>query len=177
MATTILPAGSFSLGALFAHAFSGDTSGQRVASLNYSRSFAATEDLPLTIGISGFSSAAEVTCADGEWHLADPADPFQGMGNAVFNDGVSPVGKPLVALLVVSDSENEDSVTIRIPASNGCPVLNPAGAGYEIKPGSVFVFLDPTGTMVSSLARGTNDIIEIEVSTGAPVVQVIFVTG
>jgi hypothetical protein len=175
--TTAEPTASLSLSVAANNAFSGDTEGQRQGSRSYSRSFQCDPALPEIIGMGAFLSAVEVTCEAGEWHLADLTDPFQGMGDSLWNDDQTPVGKSLNMLLVISADDNEDSVTIRVPAANGCPILKGTTPAYEIKPGGVFLFLDPTGELVSALARGTNDIITIEISGGAPVVSVLAIVG
>lgn len=177
MATTTTPTGSLMVAVAAVHSFDVDTTGVRQGTASLSRSFQCVADLPDIIGMSAMLSAAVVVCAAGEWHLADPADPFQGMGDSKMHDDLSGVGKSLKMLVVIASDDNTDTVTVRVPVANGCPILNPAGAGYDIKPGSLFIFLDPTGTLVSSLVRGTNDIIKIEVSGGAPEVSVLAIYG
>ncbi len=174
MATSLTQSGQFALSLQVQNIFSGDTLGLRQAQIALSRAFSPTDTPPSIIDIGGFVAAEEVTCATGEWHMADPADPFQGMGNAIVNDGFDPVGKDLIALIVVSDDDNEDAITIKQAAANGCPILTPASAAYTLQPGGAFLFLDPSGTNVANLVRGTNDIIGI-VATGSPTVRVLAV--
>lgn len=177
MATTIDQSGSFALAISIMNQFSGDTTGARVGQMSVSTGFDCDAALPTMIGATGFVAAAEVTCAAGDWWLASTTDPFQGMGDAVVDDGATPVGKKLKVLAVYSDPDNTGNITIARAAANGCPVFAAANDAYVITPGGLFLFYDPNGTVVTNLQRGTNDILTISVSAGAPVAQVLMIFG
>lgn len=169
MATSITPSGSLSFTALLQHAFSGDDSGFREARLSYSKRLSDTAALPGTLDFTYYLCGKSVVCAAGDWLLCN-ADPFGSMDDAQHPDGYSANTRKLVALIVHNTDEAND-ITIKRGATNGLPIFDTAGAGQKIKPGGIYIWIDPTGTEIT-LSSGVNDKITVSVSAGSPVAEV-----
>lgn len=174
MATTNTVSGSLSLSALFRNLFTGDTVGIRQGEITFSADFEDTADLPDIIGMSGFIHSESVVCAAGDWRLATTSDPFGSMDDAQLHD-VTVTSKPVVCVVIVNTDET-NSITVKRGATNGLPIFDTAGAGVTIGPGGCHVFLDPTGA-VTSAVTAANDKLTISVSGGAPVAEVLIVFG
>jgi hypothetical protein len=166
VAVTYTLSGTLSLGAALASVFSGDNSGQRNATVEFSDTFAASGG---DVAMTGYFKGT-ATCAAGDWLLAHASDPLQSMGTATYSDGFDPASDKLY-LLVVLNTDATNTITISRGTTNGLPIFGAADDAITIAAGGMFVWYSPAGT--AALTTGTNDKLTIAVGGGSPTATVL----
>lgn len=171
MATTNAYSGNSAVTLTAQAAFSGDTSGNRRASLSVTRTYAASGGTAPTV--SGFLRGL-VTVAAGDILLAHASDPFGAMGDSTWYDGFAPASSKLKALLL-KNCHASIGITVSRGAANGLPFLAAASDAFYLQPNGLFFMEWPDG--LAALTTGSNDKITLAPDSGNPTMELMAVFG
>lgn len=122
------------------------------------------KDIPLLNG-TGANQADKI------WHdqrtiAASTTDSLDLAGGGLVDAlGVALTLAKLKAVIVYAAAANTNNVVVTRPAANGVPWLTAAGDACPVKPGGLFVWVDPSLAAVAVTA-GTGDLLDI-VNSGA----------
>jgi hypothetical protein len=105
-----------------------------------------------------------IVAANSDLLLAN-ADPFQSMGDSVWEDSPTLAGLKVKEFCLINNDPAE-TVTIEQGATNGLAIFAAAGDGIKVKPnGGRFYWYDPAGVAFPS---GSGDKVTLAVSGGTP---------
>jgi len=132
-----------------------------------------TSALDLTTVSSPVSIGRQINFADGDgageadriWTnrstiAASGTDSLDLAGSLTDPFGASLSFGSIKGVLVAADSANTNNVVVSRPATNGVPLISAVSAGVPVKPGGVFLWLDPSAAGVAVTA-GTGDLLSL----------------
>jgi hypothetical protein len=173
MATTRVLSGSILWEPKFRLAFGGDFGGgQETPTLRHLENW--SHDGGAAPTLSGWLYGT-LAVSVGTLLLAHATDPFAGMGDAQYSEGLAVAGKRLKLLYLRADPANAASVTIERASSNGLEIFTAAGSGIILAPGGRLIWEDPLG--IGPLSTGTNDALTLTPDSGTPAVTLLAVYG
>lgn len=99
------------------------------------------------------------------------------LSGSLTNDGQAAVFARIKGIIIKAASGNTNNVRVTRPASNGVPFLLAAGDGFDVKPGGVFILMDPSASGYVVTAS-TGDLINVaNSSSGTSVTYDITIIG
>ena len=110
-----------------------------------------------------FASGTGINQANMIWHdqrtlTASAAETLDLAGTLTSCFGTSIVFTAIKGILVVASSSNTNDVQVTRPASEGVTVFLAAADGLSVRPGGIFLWVDPTAAGVTVTAATSDDL-------------------